>query len=272
MMRMLPILLWMMVLVIPALPANALQLHIEGDTISVQAQRVPLQVLLQRLPAYGIAVLIDPELNPTVTASFDNKELEEGLKALIRPLNSIYIWKTQKGPSLYRLAEVQIFKPGEKERMINLAEVPDASSTQPPLEDRREPELFETRVIIKADRIFVPVVLGYNGRKMETTLIFDTGANSIVIHQNVAEALGITAMEQATGYGVGGIEIEAGVARLQSVRVGPFEKQDLRTAIVAYTGPPDGMYDGLLGMNFLRGLKYEIDFEAQVIRWGDTLQ
>jgi predicted aspartyl protease len=269
MMRVLWKMVWMTALLAPVLPAEAFQLRIEEGRISVKASGVPLQTLLQHLPAHGIEVRIDPQLNPSVTAEFDNKEIEEGLKTLIRPLNSIYIWKREVRPPAYRLAEVQIFKPGEKERMINLADVPDESAAQAPFEDQKEPEAFETPVLIRADRVFVPVVLEYDGRKMEATMIFDTGANSIVLHQNVAEALGIRPYAQARGYGVGGIEIEAGVARLQSVRVGPFQKQDLRTAIVAYSGPPESGYDGLLGMNFLRGLSYEIDFEAQVIRWSE---
>jgi clan AA aspartic protease (TIGR02281 family) len=255
--------------------AAASELHIDGDQISVHAERVPLQNLLQQLQAAGITVRIDPALNPLTTADFDRRDLEDGIKSLIRPLNSIFIWKSGRRPAGspkdagYRLAEIQIFKPGEKDRMVYLQEEPDTAGEQAPTEDHGEPAASETPVIIKADRVYVPVVLGYNDKKIETNLILDTGANSIVIHQNVAEALGITTHVAAKGYGVGGIEINAGVARLQSVQVGPFEKRNLRAAIVDYSGPPDGQYDGLLGMNFLKGLKYEIDFDAQVIRWGE---
>lgn len=255
--------------------AAAFELHIDGDKISVHAERVPLQTLLHQLTAAGIAVRIDPVLNPPTTADFDRKDLEDGIKSLIRPLNSIFIWKLSNEPAGaateagYRLAEIQIFKPGEKDRMVYLEKEPDAAGEQAPTEDHSQPAALETPVIIKADRVFVPVVLGYNDKKIETNLILDTGANSIVIHRNVAEALGITAHAAAKGYGVGGIEINAGVTRLQSVQVGPFEKRNLRAAIVDYSGPPDAQYDGLLGMNFLKGLKYEIDFDAQVIRWAE---
>jgi predicted aspartyl protease len=249
--------------------ASAWRLDIDEGKISVLADRVPLQALLQRMSFYGIVVRIDPTLNPAISATFANKDLEEGLKSLIRPLSSVFIWKADPhNAGTYRLSEIQIFKPGEKDRMVHLEREPDAAGGQAPLESSSETAPFETRVVIKADRVFVPVVLSYNDKKIETSLVFDTGANSIVIHQNVADALGIADHVKAKGYGVGGIQVDARVAKLQAVQVGPYEKHDLRAAIVDYSGPPDSQYNGLLGMNFLRGLTYEIDFEAQVIRWG----
>jgi predicted aspartyl protease len=57
------------------------------------------------------------------------------------------------------------------------------------------------------------------------------------------------------------------MTRLTTVEVGPHTKRDLRADIVAYRGTADADYNGLLGMNFIRGLKYTIDFEHQTIRW-----
>ncbi|MBT8339460.1 MAG: retroviral-like aspartic protease family protein, partial [Desulfatitalea sp.] len=207
---------------------------------------------------------------------FENKELEAGLRAFLRPLNHVFIWKpahafvvgTVGGSGPYRLSEIQVFRPGQPGRMIFLDERPDPAARQVPAETGFETQDRETKIIIKGNRVYVPVVIAYNRQQVATTLIFDTGAGDIVLHHDLADRLGINDGKRAKGHGVGGIEIDALVTRLSSVKVGPYEKQNLRAAVVQYQGPEDTHYNGLLGMNFLRGMNYKIDFERSVIRWG----
>ncbi len=250
--------------------ASALQIH-EGR-ITVEAHQVPLQYLMQLVADSGIVVRIDPDINPLVTLSFRDRNLEDGLKAMLRPHNHVFFWRTDpsRGSSgdrgAYRLAEIHIFRPGRKERMVALEPPPTPPEPGESAESASAP--VDTKVLILDNKVFVPVVLGYQGREIETTLIFDTGAGSIVLHQNVAEQLAIETTETSKGRGVGGIEIESRMARLDYVRVGPHRKENLRADIVAYQGTAEDHYNGLLGMNFLRGLTYTIDFDRQVIRWG----
>ncbi len=112
--------------------------------------------------------------------------------------------------------------------------------------------VFETltRVVIKDNKVFAPVVLGYGDGEIETTLLFDTGAGGLVLHSDAAQALGINDAAYSRGFGVGGIEIETMTTRLTHARVGPHTKTDLRVDIVDYQGEPDPSYDGLLGINF----------------------
>ena len=254
-------------------PLFAYQMEINGDKISIDANQVPLRGFLKQLSTvYGITVRIDPAINPLITVSFRNRDLEDGLKSILKPHNLVFVWKKRipavrdsEGPA-YRLNEILIFKPGHKELVVDINESPPAEEEGPASEPG---PVSETPVMIKDNRVLVPVVLGYEGREVQATLIFDTGAGSIVLHEDTARQLGIEQDQasQGEGEGVGGIRITTQPVHLAYVQVGPHRKQNLRADIVAYQGEPDEDYNGLLGMNFIRGLEYTIDFERQVIRW-----
>jgi hypothetical protein len=252
-------------------PVAAYQMEIDGDRISIDANQIPLRNFLKQLSGvYGITVRIDPAINPLITVSFRNRDLEDGLKAILKPHNLIFVWKKRlpavkgSGGLTYRLNEIHIFKPGQKERM---ADINAPAPTDEEAAGSESGTVSETPVLIKDNRVFVPVVLGYDDHEIETTLIFDTGAGSIVLHEDTARQLGIEEARTSSGEGVGGIKIDTQVIRLAYVRVGPHRKKNLRADIIAYEGNPDDDYNGLLGMNFIRGLDYTIDFDRQVIRW-----
>lgn len=249
-------------LILAAHPCDAFQIEIKNNRLTVEADQVHLQDLLKKMALdYQIAVRMDPSINPKVTLSFQSRELEDGLKSILNPHNHVLLWKavpkSQGKPSapVYRLDQIQIFKPGAKAQMVDI---------KAPL---KKPPVRETKVTIKGNKVFVPVTLSYDDKEVQTSLLFDTGASSIVLHQDVAEQLGIDAYEDSQGRGVGGIQVQTKATKLNSVVVGPNKKTGLRADIIEYQGPEDADYNGLLGMNFIRGLKYTIDFNNQTIRW-----
>lgn len=255
-----------MLLLSGAADAEAFELVITNGKLTVNADQVPLQDLLRVLSYNGIVVRIDPKINPLVSAVFKDRELEEGLKMLLKPNNHAFVWKAvppfpKKTNALYQLEEIHVFRPGEKDSMVSI----NASD----LDNQRTDEM-ETQVIILDNKIYVPVTLGYQDKEYETTLVLDTGASDMVIHQNVADQLGIEQSQPSTARGVGGIEVDTRLVQLQHVIVGPHEKKNLKASIIDYQ-PPEGetneLYNGLLGLSFLKDYPFVIDYNEQVIRW-----
>jgi hypothetical protein len=99
--------------------AIASDVSIQGDRLTLRADQVPLQSLLQRLADLGIKVRIDPEINPKITASFQDRDIRQGLGSILKPFGHVLIWKTIEGPagSMPKLAEIHVFKPGKKGHM-----------------------------------------------------------------------------------------------------------------------------------------------------------
>ena len=132
--------------------------------------------------------------------------------------------------------------------------------------DQALEEKMQTQVTIRNNRVLVPVTLGYGMFETEAVLVLDTGASVTTLYSRAADRLYMRGIDKTTGRRADGERVVVGLATLDHIVVGPHREEKLRVGIV----DPSGMHpehDGLLGMDFLRGLIYEIDFDKQEIVW-----
>jgi predicted aspartyl protease len=125
-----------------------------------------------------------------------------------------------------------------------------------------------TKVKIIGNAVFVPVTLVYGGNQVDVYLLLDTGSTGTAIHTEIADQLSIN-LNQARKTKVrvvGGDVLEASVVKISSLTIGPYTKRDWGIFVVPHKSPVE-RYGGLLGMDVLRELKYEVDFKKQIIVW-----
>jgi clan AA aspartic protease (TIGR02281 family) len=125
-----------------------------------------------------------------------------------------------------------------------------------------------TKVKIRGNTVLVPATLAYGGNEVDVHLVLDTGASRTTINTEIADQLSMNLGKERKTYVrvVGGGVIEARTVRMNSITVGPHTKRNWDVFVVPHKGCAAG-YDGLLGMDVLRGLKYRVDFKKQVILW-----
>jgi len=124
----------------------------------------------------------------------------------------------------------------------------------------------ETKITVWKNHAVVPVTVAYGGRERTISLVLDTGAELVALHRSSLAGLDIRATRNVRIQVTGGAIMDAKLCTLDYILVGPHKKEALAALLIDHTGEPVH-HDGLLGMNFLKGLNYTIDLEAGVIRW-----
>ncbi len=134
-------------------------------------------------------------------------------------------------------------------------------------DDEGAPDSTVMRVRIEKNQVLVPVTIAYRGKEVRATFLLDTGANTCTISPALANRLNINPADAGRSVArvVGGGVYVVGSTTLDYVVVGPNRKYNVTASVI----PSAGNSDGLLGMNFLRELRYHIDFNSSTIRWGD---
>jgi predicted aspartyl protease len=185
---------------------------------------------------------------------YDSLPEEERSRALERERERIEQHELEQQAQMNeQLQEIQQAEEEEKRRQEQEAK-------------KRLMENMQTPVIVEGNRILVPVTLVNNGVEVVVHLLLDTGASHLVLHRDVAAQLNIITLKKALAQVAGGQNIYVETGQISSFKVVPFEMQKANVLIINHEGEAVA-YSGLLGMNFLKNVKYTIDYQNQVIHW-----
>ncbi len=115
--------------------------------------------------------------------------------------------------------------------------------------------------------IVVSVVLNDH---INTKLIFDTGADAVVLTQVLAARLdqdtAVTGEEITLHTNCG--SVSGHVFRIRKIDLGPVSKREVRSIAAPIAASTLGGYDGLLGISFLEDFKITVDYRKGRILIG----
>lgn len=125
----------------------------------------------------------------------------------------------------------------------------------------------ETAVQIGNNQVIVPVKVRHGRNSAKLNMLLDTGANTTVIYYPALERFRFKRSELGMARVAGGHVVPTVRVKFYKFSVGPHEVKYMPITIMDQVSR--SRIDGLLGMDFLRQHKYEIDFERKVIVWKD---
>ncbi len=126
---------------------------------------------------------------------------------------------------------------------------------------QREEELKPRKIEFSAasQSIIVKVTLN---KKVEASLVLDTGASLVLLRKSIAEKLGIDLDRIEPNAKVilaDGRQVNAKYTILESVKLENVEAKDVETMILTDEVANLNVHDGLLGMSFLKRFNFKID-------------
>lgn len=111
-------------------PAQAFELSMAADLLTVRAKNTPLREILARFQEAGVTVAIDERIHPLVNVQFENREMGEGIKRLLADCDYALTWQTIEGPAgkMRQIAEIFVYKPGDRRPLSSLPAPPPVAT------------------------------------------------------------------------------------------------------------------------------------------------
>ena len=92
----------------------AQQVDLQGERVTIRAERNTLREVLAKFARYDVSVRMDPAVNATVDGDLVDRPLEEALDTLLANFGYTTRWRTLDGPAgpVSRLVEIAVFRKG----------------------------------------------------------------------------------------------------------------------------------------------------------------
>jgi|LGVF01.2.fsa_nt_gb predicted aspartyl protease len=122
----------------------------------------------------------------------------------------------------------------------------------------------ETPIQVSGNRLLIPIILGHNGRKVQTTILIDTGCSHTALNKRQLSRVRGDYHGKSTSTVADGRKVYGEKRRLDYIQVGPFKERNFVVTSQRIAGSDN---TGLLGMDFLKKHPFTIDSKRKVIVW-----
>ena len=182
----------------------------------------------------------------------------------------VYVDRLSQVPHQYRDQLQELFpalspEAQTQQQMLRMEQLSEQAHNARIRELEVQMKALEMPVQIEYNSVLVPVRVLHRGRSVSTRLILDTGASGTVFHRATLSRLPLQTRPSGHAQVASGHLVETHSAQLDHIEIGPHTLRNQRAQLIDFQGR--AAHGGLLGMDFLRQVQYEIDFERAMIIW-----
>ncbi len=190
---------------------------------------------------------------------------------------TVFVDDEHKVPAQYRgnASTIQEMRDLESRQAEGVQAEPEGQSVidrETQMRARQQVEMLDqqrahqTPVMVRGNRVMVPVEVAVGDRTSHLMLLLDTGATHTVFHRESVKNLPFQPGEKINAKVASGRTVKSEKVVARQLEIGPFVMNDFPVMLIDHQGSALP-YDGLLGMDFLKDHPHEIDYGNEMIHW-----
>ena len=161
--------------------------------------------------------------------------------------------------------EYEALEEERAEKIVDL-ELETKARNEAKLQEKRR--AYQTPIMVRGNRVMVPVEVAMGSRLAHLLLLLDTGASATVLHRGSLTELDLPTGKKVEARVAGGTSLASEKIQFKYIEIGPFREEGPFAMVIDPKGP-SMPFDGMLGMDFLKRHPYRIDYENEMLTWED---